>query len=348
MSDNRNYGCGRTLAHPETIRGLARRAADHAGRGTALARKAETALGRLARHLAQYGIRDLRRADRAHIEALCESWRGKCAEGQLSRSSVSGYASALNGVFEALGRDDLRISIAAEGLQRGQVHTNEDRSATAAARDALISWLEYRAGIAYSREERLMLEAAGHAVRLQEAAGLRLRESGALKVLEKELRGGCIALGRADGAKNGRPREARLYDPAALEVARSFVRENRDVFARGSLIPAGMTTRQWMDRMHHLLRQFREDTGTAHPGYHGHRHAYAQRLYAGLYEARRGVRVEPPVKEGRFGREHLASVAARLGVSPARAREIDREIRLEVSRNLGHGRVNITRSYLGE
>ncbi len=22
MSDNRNYGCGRTLAHPETIRGL--------------------------------------------------------------------------------------------------------------------------------------------------------------------------------------------------------------------------------------------------------------------------------------------------------------------------------------
>jgi len=348
MSDNRNYGCGRTLSHPETIRGLARLAADHAGRGTALARKAETALGHLARHLAQHGIRDLRRAGREHIEALCESWRKEREEGRLSRSAVSGYASALNGVFEAVERDDLRVSLAAEGLQRGRVHTNEDRSATAAARDALISWLELRAEVAYTREDRLMLEGAIHAVRLQEAAGLRLRESGALKVVEKEPRAGCIALGRADGTKNGRPREALLYDPGALRATQAFVREHRDVFARGSLIPAGMTTKQWMDRMHHLMRQFREDADCAHPGFHGHRHAYAQRLYADLYEARHGVRVEAPVREGRFGKEHLASVAERLGVSPDRAREIDREIRLEVSRNLGHGRVNITRSYLGE
>ncbi|NPV03474.1 MAG: hypothetical protein HPY67_01920 [Syntrophaceae bacterium] len=348
MSKRSNYGCGSTLAHPETIRGLARRAADHSGRGSVTERRAATALGHLARHLAQHGIKDLRRAGRGHIEALCESWRKERDEGRLSRSAVTNYASALNGVFAAVERGDLRIDLAAEGLQRGRPYTNEDRAAAAGARDALVSWLELRAEIAYSREDRLMLEGAIHAVRLQEAAGLRLRESGNLKILEKEPRDGCIALGRTDGPKNGRPREALLYDPGALRDAQAFVRRNRRVFARGSLIPAAMTTKQWMDKMHHLLRQFREDTGLAHPGYHGHRHAYAQRLYADLYEAGHGVRVEAPVKEGRFGKEHIASVAERLGVSPDRAREIDREIRLEVSRNLGHGRVNITRSYLGE
>ncbi len=348
MSKRSNYGCGSTLAHPETIRGLARRAADHAGRGSALARKAQTALGHLARSLAQHGIKDLRRAGREHVAALCESWRKEREEGRLSRSAVSGYLSALNGVFEAVERDDLRMSLAAEGLQRGRIHTNEDRAAAADARDALVSWLELRAEVANTREDRLMLEGAIHAVRLQEAAGLRLRESGNLKVLEKDVYDGCIALGRTDGTKNGRPREALLYDPGALQAAQAFVRRNRRVFSRGSLIPAAMTTKQWMDRMHHLLRQFREDTDLAHPGYHGHRHAYAQRLYADLYEARHGVRVEAPVKEGRFGKEHIASVAERLGVPTDRAREIDREIRLEVSRNLGHNRVTITRSYLGE
>ncbi|CSB25132.1 Uncharacterised protein [Vibrio cholerae] len=80
-----------------------------------------------------------------------------------------------------------------------------------------------------------------------------------------------------------------------------------------------------------------------HPvNFHGERHHYAQTRYKTL------MRADCPVKAGvKHGREHYEYLAKELGVSIAHAKMLDKEIRTEVALELGHGRIDVTNSYLG-
>jgi hypothetical protein len=193
----------------------------------------------------------------------------------------------------------------------------------------------------------LQYQAVAHSIALEWNDGLRFRESVMCKLGTKDLSGDTIALLPGDGCKNNRAREVHSLDRGvALREAQQFIMENKGDFMKGSLIPSKISYKEHKSFARHALQMYREETG-CNLNYHGNRHAFAIETYARLYEQKAGIRIEAPVKEKTFGRDHIASIAARLGLTESEARKLDNQVRLELSKELGHGRVNITWSYVG-
>ena len=75
---------------------------------------------------------------------------------------------------------------------------------------------------------------------------------------------------------------------------------------------------------------------------HGVRHAYAQARYETLTGA-----LAPVAAGVAHGAEHHRFLADRLGIEVAAARVLDLQARERVAAELGHGRIDVTNSYLG-
>jgi hypothetical protein len=103
--------------------------------------------------------------------------------------------------------------------------------------------------------------------------------------------------------------------------------------------------RRWV---YGTIDRFRAATGYTEYHAHGGRHAYAQQRFADLWMERTGVSIECPAKARVFATEWIKATAAQANLSLEVARQIDREIRLVVSEDLGHGRIEIVSSYLGK
>ena len=93
-------------------------------------------------------------------------------------------------------------------------------------------------------------------------------------------------------------------------------------------------------------REFRQEAYREigrHPvNFHGERHHYAQERYRVLIGA------DSPIRAGvAHGRAHHEYLSKELGISVAQAKTLDQEVRAEVARELGHGRIDVTNSYLG-
>ena len=144
---------------------------------------------------------------------------------------------------------------------------------------------------------------------------------------------------REDWTKNARPREVPISESAreALKAAQEFAREQ----GWKSLTPPNTKLDEYKNWAYRAVEEFRQETGYKDYHFHGERHAFAQEMYSKLWEER-GYTVEAPIKDGG---ESLLSVAEKIGKEEAK--ELDREIRLEVSEALGHGREEITRVYVG-
>jgi len=165
---------------------------------------------------------------------------------------------------------------------------------------------------------------------MQRFFGLRFKESclispkQALKDVQKH---GYITL-RA-GTKGGKKRNVpcRPGGIAILEKALSF-QDGR------SMVPKSM-----------LYVEFRTEcyaqAKLAGISFHGERHYYAQSRYTGITGA------PAPVHVGWPRRERIAKLAEYLGVSEAEAKRIDSAARLEISKELGHNREDVTNAYLG-
>jgi len=54
-----------------------------------------------------------------------------------------------------------------------------------------------------------------------------------------------------------------------------------------------------------------------------------------------------PLASGRFREDNIRAIAETNGVTLEEARRIDAEARAEIAEELGHGRDEITRTYLG-
>ena len=153
---------------------------------------------------------------------------------------------------------------------------------------------------------------------LQRAFGLR-REEG-VKIKPRQADHGDRLVLQGSWAKGGRPREVPIRTAAQREVL-----ERAKALARaGAMIPP---TRRYAEQRRVYERE------TARVGLskmHGLRHAYAQERFA-----------------------ELAGFAAPAAGGPTRAlltpeqREIDAEVRLIITTELGHAREEITRMYLG-
>jgi site-specific recombinase XerC len=155
-------------------------------------------------------------------------------------------------------------------------------------------------------------------VRLQAAFGLRREE--AIKFQPTyAMRGDCIAL-KSSWTKGGRARAV----PIMNDAQRALLEEAAVLAKGGSLIPAEFKYVKQLRRYEHQtvragLRKL-----------HGLRHAYAQRRYLEL-----AGRVCPACG----GKSKTELSADEL--------ESDNSARLQISRELGHTRESITRTYLG-
>ena len=155
-------------------------------------------------------------------------------------------------------------------------------------------------------------------LRLQSAFGLRREE--AIKFSPNyAIKDDHIKL-KASWTKGGRARTV----PIRTDEQRRLLEEIRKLAKGGALIPPN---KNYEEQLHRYERQVR-DAGIKNP--HGLRHAYAQRRY----------------EEETGWKAPLAGGPSRSALS-ADERGLDEKARAGISRELGHDRTSITRTYLG-
>lgn len=173
----------------------------------------------------------------------------------------------------------------------------------------------------YLSEEKFLLiknDYVRTSVRLQQAFGLRREESIKFRPSYADQKEYLRLKG--SWTKGGRPREIPIVEPSQ----RVLVDQVRDFVGSGSLIPPESLYK-------HQLRCYESSIMRAGlNNLHGLRHGYAQRRYlrlTGWY---------PPSGGGPKFKELTRT-----------EQEIDQAVRLKISRELGHNRIEITRVYLG-
>jgi site-specific recombinase XerC len=157
-----------------------------------------------------------------------------------------------------------------------------------------------------------------YAPRLQAAFGLRLEES--LKIRMVWADGGDKLVLKDSWTKGGREREI----PILTAEQRTLVDEVKAFAGKGSLIPESVSYKQQRNRFKSQCR------AAGINGVHGHRHQYAQRRY------REKTGWECPACGGPGSK----------ALTPAQ-KALDREVRLMISHEMGHGREQVVAVYLG-
>ena len=155
-------------------------------------------------------------------------------------------------------------------------------------------------------------------VRLQQALGLRREES--IKFRPSYADQETFIRLKGSWTKGGRPREI----PISEQSQRELVDEIRQFVGAGSLIPPD---RQYIHQLNRYVVCLRK---AGLMNLHGLRHGYAQRRYCSL-----------------TGWFCPSAGGPKYSELKKEEQEIDRRVRLEISRELGHNRIEITRVYLG-
>jgi hypothetical protein len=167
-----------------------------------------------------------------------------------------------------------------------------------------------------------------------------------IKIGEKDLASQKLDLYKGDGMKNGRPREITpINDLGAARAAQEYV-HNSENHTRNSLIPDGQKYSQYQDWAYKQMGKICEELGYDR-SFHSIRHGYAQTRYTQLWQSRTGVAIRCPVSVGLFKEAWKRYAAAETGRSLKEIIGLDHRIRLELSHDLGHGRVSVTSQYLG-
>ena len=344
--DKRNYGCGRRLIDHKTRTNVSAQVARANGRGS----KSEEMNCSGLRHLAEY-LREVHNVN--YLEAMtpdmAKGWaqdlRQQLAEEELSRSATSSYVAAYNQTMRYFARPELVLDAAKEMLSRGPKYSNVNRANNLGLRDALRSWALSNAASSQGLE-KLLYEGLYHTAWLQESAGLRLRESWLTKLSGKDISEGVLPLCRSDGTKNGRARLATILDQGAVESTRNWREANRDVLNRSSQAPGSLTWRQVRRWVYNQIDKFRSETGVEYHA-HGNRSSYAQTRFESLWQERAGANIQCPVKAQLFGSEWIGYAVENTGLSLQDTYRMDKDIRLIVSADLGHGRADVVSAYVG-
>ena len=166
--------------------------------------------------------------------------------------------------------------------------------------------------------ERIKNDYLRHSVMLQQAFGLRSEESMKFRPAYAD-QGHFIRL-KGSWTKGGRPRRIPITRPEQREVLDSV----RRLVRSGSLIP---THKQYK---HQLWLYRRTTVRLGFRNLHGLRHGYAQLRYKTL------TGWACPLAGGPTRREMTKA-----------QHEVDRSVRLKISQELGHNRIEITKTYLG-
>ncbi len=246
---------------------LARDIAQNLNRGSSLENRIETVLNQLRDTT---DVKSLKQINQDTVRMYVDTLRDKIEAGELSRSTVSSYVSALNRVIEYtnenLNRQLETISAKDYGLSRGGIEY-QNRAVSQEIHDAFKDFL--------GQQDDIRSQSLAHSVELQRELGLRLRESVQIKqdTIREALKTGTLHLNRQDGTKNSQPRDIPIRNETQIQTlksALSFIQEHN----LKSLAPTDTLKEQY--RFAENIKQDFNRISNGKMDYHGERHFYAQ------------------------------------------------------------------------
>ncbi len=330
MNDNQVV----SLKNNSKIAYLAREITNFAGRGSATTEKIAMTLKEIK---LTAGIKSLKFLEQAHITQFIE----KLKTSDMSLSSKNSYISSINNIVKYLNKDGLQtIKASAYGLTRNlAAGDGVNKENTRESAEAFKTFLNEK----YERTGDIRYLALRQAVSIQLAAGLRLRESLQVKLLNKDLSQNVLTLARkGDGAKNSRAREINLNSEQKQAVieARQFLKDNHLINLNSGTLKQGRAF------ANHTVEKFNKETG-GNFHFHGERHQFAHESYKAGWERAGYNVVECRARTGETKEAWTARILERTGLSKAEFQTIDKSIRQDLSRLLGHERIEATYRYLG-
>lgn len=265
------------------------------------------------------GVRDMRRIEIAHLQQYAAKLHERFDKGEISPATAQNYLSCVNRVME-IARGDRAVRLAP--VEDAKL---PDRSGICTVSRAVPE-------DAHQRATEVVTERVSALIGLQRELGLRFAESAkidAARALTQAEKTGQVRI--HDGTKGGRSRTVPISRPEqviALRTAAAVQGNHR------SMIPAEKTYVQFRTEAYKGI----ERSGIL---FHGERHHYAQQRYQAIVGAPCPVAAGVPHKEQH---QHLSRT---LGITISAARQLDHAARMQVSAELGHGRIDVTNAYLG-
>ena len=264
-------------------------------------------------------LRNLKQVDVSHLQIYGAHLRARYDNGELSASTAQSYLSTVNRVLQ-IARGDRTVWLApvrGAGLPQRSGICIESRAVSAEAHQQAVKAVGNRVCALMG---------------LQRALGLRFAESAkidAARALKQAENHGAVTV--RDGTKGGRPRTVPITRPEQLAALRAAAEiQGRD----RSMIPADQRYTQFRNEAYKQIQ-------STNIHFHGNRHHYAQERYQAIVGAPCPVVARVPHDE------HHAYLSRALGITTSAARELDHAARMQVSSELGHGRIDVTNSYLG-
>jgi hypothetical protein len=262
------------------------------------------------------GISRLEQISRETVLAYADHLKAS----DLSAATQQNYLSAVNVIMsQARGNNDVRVTGREAGLS--------SRSNVAQ---------EYKGGV----ERGELSERTQAIVDIARSFGLRFEEASkidARSALEEAQEKGSITI--SSGTKGGQSREIAIKSEKQIETLKNAAQIQRN---DRSMIAADKTYAE------HQRDSYKETSN-----FHAERHAYANERYASLMKEKLSIEIKSPVLSdktaGQSWAQYVASKAYEQGVmlTPEIAREFDREVRLEISEELGHHREDVVSAYIG-
>lgn len=270
-------------------------------------------------------VKRLNRVERSHVEQYGEYLRERFeSESTFSASSARDYLSHIN-VCLAQARGDKQLKVEATK------DLNFPPKTGIATVDRSVTQQQHEEVVVQGSEEQAVIAP------LQRHFGMRFREAilfDSSKGLREYEKTGAVTISR--GTKGG---QARTFAVETKEQVQALVSGHalQQRTGHDNVIPEGERLAPFQSRMWREAKVIDETYYS-----HGERKFFACDYYT------KHMGVAPPVMVGiAHGKAHHEYIAKTLSISLDEAKEKDKEVRLELSKLLGHHRVGITNAYLG-
>jgi len=261
----------------------------------------EAILTQIANQLVELGFKDMKVTSLKpkHVSGLVQLWKSQ----GLSAGTIKNRMTELRWWAEKVNKANVMArDNEGYGIARRVYATNADKSRTLTDGDLA----------------KITDPCTHLSLKLQAAFGLRREES--IKFRPQWADGGDRLFLKASWTKGGRAREI----PIRTEQQRMLLDEAKRLAGKGSLIPAGMSYKEQLER----FKAQCQAAGIYHV--HGLRHKYAQDRYRELTGWLCPAQGGPKSKQLTLEQKGL-----------------DRQARLTISAELGHGREGILTTYVG-
>ena len=344
-------------------------------RGYASASKIQTVLNQIREEV---GVKHLKHLDESKVQEIAQIISERVQERDISGKTGATYISILNQIIDYTNHF-FNKNIEQLKYSDFDIHKEinySDKSISPETHQSFQNFLEEK----YQETQDSRFQALQYAIELQREFGLRFRESAGLNLntIEKALETGKLELGREDWTKNARERVVEVRTEEQKELlsnVKDFLEENKSINLAGAQEAKSYqeiaSFRAFADSQR---QEFSNNTGEQY-NFHGERHAWAQERYTELWQEKTGIEIQSPIQ---YYSEQLQQAGwdpnqdnmkfyeavkehdikpfwdyvqdqfkDQANIATDKLFEIDKEIRQEISEQLGHSRLDITNVYLG-